>query len=219
MYNLNAFTVDHPLGNPTQARAPFDTYYLSATVFAIEKATNRSVPIIAFAAGEGPNNFVLTSFSYRSSSNYTYDNGTGPTTVEAESGVIYIQVRRSQLAKAFMLCLLLINFALTVGSVYVTVLVLTRKDQIHEGTLLFPVTVILTIPALRNLYPGEPPFGIYIGRSLGHSDLDQALTPLLDTFGLFLLMMIVALCSTILLYVVAKSSKPVQRASRDDGKT
>jgi len=145
--------------------APFDTYDLTVTMFVIEKATNRSVPIIAFAAGEGPKNFVVSSNNSRTLSNYTYDSGTGPTTVEVESSVITIAVKRSKLAQAFTVCLLLINSALTVGSAYVTVLVLTRKERIHEGIFLFPVTVVLTIPALRSLYPGGPPFGIYIGGS------------------------------------------------------
>jgi len=162
--------VEHSLGGFTQHLTPVDTHRFTATVFAIEKATNRSVPIIAFAVGEGPSNFVVHSVvNPLGRNNYTYDSATGPTTVEVESMVIVIHIERSQLTRAFTLCLLLINLALTVGSVYVTVLVLTRRERIHEGVFLFPVTVILTIPALRNLYPAEPPFGIYIGgsRALG----------------------------------------------------
>jgi len=151
----------HPLRTDFQGVAPFDTYDLAATVFVTEKATNISVPIIAFAAGGGSNNFVVSSDNLRSPSSYTYDSGTGPTDVE----VIYITVRMSRLAQAFTTCLLLINLALTVGSVYVTVLVLIRREQIPEGIFLFPVTVVLTIQTLRSLYPGPPPFGIYISRS------------------------------------------------------
>jgi len=158
------FSVVHEIGF-SQDLVPFDTSAINVAVFVIEKATNRSVPIITFAAGGGPHNFIVSSENWSTLSNYTYDSRTGPITVEVESSIIYMEVRRSQLAKAFTVCLLLINLALTVGSVYVTVLVLTRRGQIHEGIVLFPVTVILTIPALRNLYPGSPPFGIYIGRS------------------------------------------------------
>jgi len=157
--------VVHPISVFAQDVAPFDTYALTATVFVIEKATNSSAPIIAFAVGEGSNNFVVSSNSRPTRSSYTYNPGTGPATVEVQSSAMYITVRRSQLAQAFTVCLLLINLALTAGSVYVTILVLTRRERINEGIILFPVTVVLTIPALRNLYPGSPPFGIYIGRS------------------------------------------------------
>jgi len=165
VYDLSAFVVDHPLRTLAQDMAPFDAYSLTAIVFVIEKETNKSVPIIAFGAGEGPKNFVVSSKNSRTLSNYTYDSGMGPTTVEVESSVISVAVKRSQLAQAFTVCLMLINSALTVGSAYVTILVLTEKERVHEGIFLFPVTVVLTIPALRSLYPGGPPFGIYIGGS------------------------------------------------------
>ena len=158
--------MDHSLGGFSQSLAPFDTHLLTATAFVIEKATNRSVPIIAFAAGEGPSNYVVSSSpALRARNNYTYDPGTGPTTVEAESSVIVMKLEKSQLTQAFTVCLLLVNLALTVGSVYVTIVVLSRRERIHEGILLFPVTVVLAIPALRNLYPGSAPFGIYVGKS------------------------------------------------------
>jgi len=157
--------VDHSIYTYGLDMAPFDTYHSTTTMFAIEKATNESVPIVTFAASGRPKNFVVSSENSESLSNYTYDSGTGPTTVEVESGVTYITVKRSRLARAFTLCLLLINSALTAGSVYVTVLVLTTKEKINDGILFFPVTVVLTIPTLRSLYPGSHPFGLYIGRS------------------------------------------------------
>ena len=61
--------------------------------------------------------------------------------------------------------LLLINWALALGSTYVTVVVVVRRDKVHDGVLLLPVTIILTIPTLRGLFVGSPPFGIYLGRS------------------------------------------------------
>ena len=75
-------------------------------------------------------------------------------------------VERSLLVRAFTLCLLIINSALTIGSAYVTLLAVTRRERVNDAVFFFPVTVVLTIPALRGLYPGSPPFGIYLGRSL-----------------------------------------------------
>jgi len=132
-------------------------------MFVIEKATNKSVPILTFAAGNGPDNVVLSSVEHPTNNAWTYDPGTGPTTVVVESRVVEILMKRSQLAQAFTVCLLLINGALTAGSVYVTLLVMIRKEGVNDGLLLLPVTTILTIPALRALYVGSPQFGIYLG--------------------------------------------------------
>ena len=40
-----------------------------------------------------------------------------------------------------------------------------RREGVNDTVLLLPVTLVLVIPALRRLYPGSPPFGIYLGRS------------------------------------------------------
>ena len=162
---IDVFQVDHTMDIYAPALVPFDAYVLTALMFVIEKATNRSVPNIALAAGEGPDNFVVSSFQDETRSNYTYNPGTGPTTIEVDSNVVVMVVKRTQLAKAFTLCLLIVNLALAFGSTYVTFVAFTKKGKVHEGVLLLPVTIILTIPALRGLYAGSPPFGIYLGKS------------------------------------------------------
>ena len=163
---LNVFDVDHGLDSVVAPHmAPFDTYSLTALVFVIEKATNTSVPIITFAAGEGPDNFVISSFEMQTKSNYTYGPGTGTNIVEVESRAIVMTVKRSQLANAVTVCLLLVNSILTVGSAYVTFLVVVRRERTNSTVLFIPVTIVLTIPVLRGLYVGSPPFGIYLGTS------------------------------------------------------
>ena len=147
--------------NPTVV--PFDPYFFTASAFVIEKATNKSVPIVAFAAGDGPENFVVSFANTSTYSNFTYDSGTGPTTVPVESSVVWIGAKRSPLARAFTLCLFIVNWALTIGSVYITLLVLVGTGKMDPAVLLLPVTLVLTIPTLRSLYVGSPPFGIYIG--------------------------------------------------------
>ena len=77
-----------------------------------------------------------------------------------------MEAKRSLLTQAFTVCLLVINSALSIGSAYVTFLAVVRKGAVNDAVFLFPVTVVLTIPALRGLYPGSPPFGIYLGRLL-----------------------------------------------------
>ena len=60
--------------------------------------------------------------------------------------------------------LALINSALTISSAYITLLVVVRREKMNDSFLVLPVTVVLTIPALRGLHVGSPPFGIYLGR-------------------------------------------------------
>lgn len=147
-----------------QSVVPFDWYQFDASVFVIEKATNKSVPIIAFTAGDGPDNSVVSSTSEPTESWFTYDNGMGPNTIVASSSVVSVIIKRSWLAQAFILSMFLVNWALTLGSVYITLLIVTKKTKIDPVVLLFPVTLVLTIPTLQNLYVGSPPFGIYIGQ-------------------------------------------------------
>ena len=144
--------------------APFDTYTVTASAFVIEKATNESVPIVLFAACEGSDGFYVSSGETQMKSTYTYDSGTGSTAVEVESNVIDIIAKRSRFSKAFTICLLLINWALSICSTYVTLVVVIKKKRVDKEVLLLPVTLILTIPTLRGLYAGSPPFGIYIGK-------------------------------------------------------
>lgn len=155
--------MNHVVDSYSPDMVPFDTYSVSLLVFVIERATNASVPIVTFAACEGSNNFFLSSVETQMISTRSYNPGTGPTTEEVHTSTIEITAIRSQLAQAFTLCLLLINWALAIGSTYVTVAVVIRKERVNEGVLLLPVTIVLTIPTLRNLYVGSPPFGIYLG--------------------------------------------------------
>ena len=165
MNTLNVFYVDHNIDYSIfPGMVPFDFYNLDAAVFMIDKATNASVPIVTFAAAEGPENFAVSSFLTLTKSNYTYDSGTGPVTVEVESASAEIQVKRSRLTKAFTVSLALVNSALTIASAYITLLVVVRREKMNDSFLVLPVTVVLTIPALRGLYVGSPPFGIYLGR-------------------------------------------------------
>lgn len=156
--------MEHPIDVLAPDRVPFDSYYITALVFMIDRATNESMPIISFAAGEGPNGFIVSSTNEWVWSSYTYDSGTGPKTVDVPSTIAFITIKRSRLARAFTMCLLLVDSGLAVGSTYVMLLVFFKRDGLDSTVLLLPVTIVLTIPTLRGLYPGSPPFGIYLGR-------------------------------------------------------
>jgi hypothetical protein len=123
VYSFIVFDVDHDVDIFTMSMAPFDACSLTVSAFATENATNRTVSIVTFAASEALNNFLVSSVEAETKSNYTYDSGPGSTTVEAQSSVIDIEARRTQLAQAFTLCLILVNLALTIGSTYITLVV------------------------------------------------------------------------------------------------
>ena len=156
MPTVDSFNVDHDLEFITQDMIPFDAYLLIALVFVIEKATNKSLPIVT----DGASGFVISSSETQAKNNWTYNSGAGPTTVEVRSSLIQIAVKRSQLARAFTcaVCLIIINSALTISSAYVTFLAVVRREAVNDTVLLLPVTLVLVIPALRSLYPGTPPF-------------------------------------------------------------
>jgi len=170
-----------------QLVAPFDTYVLNAFVFVIDPTTNRSVPIIKFATADPLNNFVTHSTDSPTTSKFTYDAGEGPVTIDVESRALELDIRRSVLSRAFTMWMWIINWALTAGTMYITLVVFASTQRMTDAVLALPVTVILTLPAIRGLYVGEPPFGI-----------------MLDVVGFFLQLILVALCSLALLYLVIK---------------
>ena len=146
-----------------QLAAPFDTYVLDALVFVIDTATNRSVPIIKFAAADPLNNFVTRSTDSPTTSKFTYDSGEGPVTIEVESRVLELDIRRSVLSRAFTMCLWIVNWALTAATLYITLVIFVDTKRMSDGVLALPITVVLTIPVIRGLYVGAPPFGILLG--------------------------------------------------------
>ena len=157
------FEKNHDIDISYQGAIPFDWYGFGASILVMEKATNKSVPITAFAVIGRLDNFVASSTEIPTQSKFTYDSGTGTTTVLVESSVISVVVERVQLAKAFTACLFIVNWALTIGSVYITLLTLVGTGKMDPAVVLLPITLVLTIPTLRGLYVGSPPFGTYIG--------------------------------------------------------
>ena len=191
-----------------QLAAPFDTYILNAFVFVIDPATNRSVPIIRFGAADPLNNFVTFFTDSPTTSKFTYHGGEGPVTVDVESRALELDIRRSVLSRAFTMCLWIVNWALSAGTMYITLAIVVNAQKVTDVVLALPITVILTVPTIRALYVGEPPFGILLGicpRShFPRVDADADFCCFADVVGFFLQIILVALCSLALLYVVIK---------------
>lgn len=147
-----------------QYYTPFHRYKFTALAFVVEKATNKSVPIVTFAAGDpGPGDFTTTSVMHPTLNKFTYDIGGGPTTVDINSTTIITTVRHSNRARALTISMFAINWILTICSVAIALIVLRRRGGVKDGVALLPVTVILSIPTIRSLYVGPAPFGIYLG--------------------------------------------------------
>ena len=142
---------------------PLDQYEFTVFAFAVEKATNKSVPIAVFAVGDaGPGDFTTTSETVPSRNEFTYDTGNGPVTMEVGSYTTFAKVKHTTRAQALTLSMFVINWVLTLCSLVITVTVADRREM-PSGVALLPVTVILSIPAIRSLYVGSPSFGIRLG--------------------------------------------------------
>jgi len=199
--DLFSFNKQHDIEQGVQYFAPNDWYTFSAFVFAIEKTTNASIPIITFEIGSsGPGDFCTTSEVVPTNNEFTYDTGSGPTTVEIKSHTIYASIGRSIPARALTYSMFGINWLLAVCSIITTSVTYNRvRGEGEVGIALLPVTVILTIPTIRSVYVGSPPFGIY-----------------LDVVGFFPQMLIVASCTLVVLSGYALKSIRGKDVSADE---
>ena len=141
-----------------QPAAPFDLYSFSLVVSVVDKISNKSVSTLGILVGSRVQNFNLVP----GVDGDVHDLVTGET-LEDKPRLAYIEVTRSLLARVFTICLLIINWALTSVSAWVTIIVYFRREKPDDAVLLFPLTLVVTIPALRNLYVGSPPYGVFIG--------------------------------------------------------
>ena len=85
--------------------------------------------------------------------------------MEVESHVLQAEITQSAIAKAFVACLFLVNWTLTVGSVYVMALVVSGMLDANCMVAALPFSAPLTIPMVRSLYINSPPLGTSIGWS------------------------------------------------------
>ena len=135
--------------------APYDNYDLEVDAFVIDTTTNQSLSILKLSAADPTDNFyAYNQFDWDTESTF---NGT-----RVPSRHLMMRIQRAFLSKIFTMILLFVNWLLTVGCIRITLVSAVRHQELGEGVLLLPITVILTIPALRQLYVGSPPFGVYL---------------------------------------------------------
>ena len=161
-----SFDLEHKLWKAGQYMTPLDEHWFTAFAFALENVTNKSTPITTFAVGDaGPGDFTTTYEMVPSTNQFTYDTGDGPITTGVGSYTTFAKVKHSTRARALTLSTLLINWVLTLC---ISAIVGHRRG-VKDGVALLPITIILSIPAIRSLYVGSPPFGIFLGGYRNHS--------------------------------------------------
>lgn len=163
--SLISFTMEHNIETSSLYLAPDDRHNFSVFVFAIERATNISVPITVdfyisdtgeFTTVAGITSDITVPYGF------LHDAGDRPTTVESQ--VIDCWVARSVSARALTYSMFAINWMLVICSIITTSVTFNRQGGEGDvGISLLPVTIILTIPVIRGLYVGSPPFGIHLG--------------------------------------------------------
>ena len=148
-----------------QYRTPLDRYDFAAFIFIINPATNFSVPVASFEVGDtGLGDFVTTSETGTSRTNFTFQSPLVNETLEVliQSFMAHGTVRRTVRAQALTFLMFTINWLLTLCTLIITVIV-ANKSEVKEGVVLLPVSIILSVPAIRALYIGSPAFGIFFG--------------------------------------------------------
>jgi len=155
--------------NPAQdLMVPFEDYSFHAVAFAIDPTTNSSVRIATFGVLDTSVDFVIRSHDMAVTSNFTYESGDGLVTMEVESRALRAEIKQSMIAKAFMICLFLGNWAMTIGSVYTTALVASERLEANSVVAALPFSALLAIPTIRSLYISSPPLGISVGKPHMH---------------------------------------------------
>ena len=144
---------------------PFQRYSSNAFVFTIDPTTNHSIRIAMFSVLDVLGNFAIRSRDAEDTNEFTYDSGGGLVIREVESRVLRVEITQSAIAKAFAICLFLVSWMLTVGSVYTTALVASRMLDANSVVAALPFSTPLTIPMVRSLYIDSPPLGTSIGQS------------------------------------------------------
>lgn len=170
IWDLPGFIVKHRFDkydkwDPTgDLMVSFQHYNFDAFAFVVDPTTNQSVHIAKFGVLDVIGDFVIHSQDTADTNKFIYDSGNGLVTAEVESRLLQVKIARSAIAKAFAICLFLANWALAVGSVYITALVVSRKLEPNNMVAALPFSALLTIPTIRSLYINSPLLGISIGQ-------------------------------------------------------
>ena len=149
--------MEHNIQSGNQYWAPDDRYSFSVFAFAIERSTNKSIPIAFFGIwNSGSGDFTQSIEMHPAINSF----GSG----SAISKTLRVTIGRSISARAFTYSMFIITWVLTACSIMTTAVAFSRESGKRDAAVtLLPITAILAIPTIRNLYVGSPPFGIRLG--------------------------------------------------------
>jgi len=170
--------------------APRDCYTFSAFAFVLDSATNESITTVLTIANDRPGDFSVSRNGEISISHISHNLGGHHNTTDAYSYTISPTITRPRRTQALIYFMFSVNWLLALCSMIATAFVFDWNGTMKDGVALLPITVILAIPAIRSLYVGSPPFGIF-----------------LDTVGFFPQMLAVTMCIVVILFGVAKQYK------------
>ncbi|CAL1704825.1 unnamed protein product [Somion occarium] len=176
---------------------PFDGYQMETTFIARDSDTGQTLPILGARIVSSTNN--MNFFLRYDRATVQYNTTSGET---SSSRTMELALGRNGFTKAFVVTLFIVNWALTAVCAYITISA-TVGDNLSESIVVLPLSVILTIPALRALWIDAPAFGLLLGMPvlliICHG---CSRTCLPDACGTFLQMVIVSFCSLFLIIVI-----------------
>ena len=145
---------------------------------AVDRSTGAALPIVSAS-------LVETQTSYAKVWEWFYPlivqaNSTSP--VLPAAGLSF-RIGRSRSVKAFAMIILLLNWALTILVLHITVFYIIHNYkssgknaiEVPREILLLPLSVILTVPSLRSAMPDVPEFGASLTTSWSKSNMFQVL--------------------------------------------
>ena len=140
-------------GQDQQYAYPFDTYILDTFVQARLSDTNVSVPILFLRIADATSTFQP---------HLNKDEDVSTLSINESPSIrahaVQYAFNRLALSQVFVLVLFVVNWLLTAVVGYIAVSAYEGLPM-SEGVLILPVSVILTIPALRALWVDAPAFG------------------------------------------------------------
>jgi len=132
---------------------PLDVWYHRTVFMALDHSTGEPLPILRLA----PVDFADDFLPYIIAEIQTVSNNG---TSDLSSRVVKTKFRRTGLSIAFNFIIMAVNWLLTIAVLFSSLIAFRLKQStMPESLLLLPITVILTIPALRVLMIGSPTFG------------------------------------------------------------
>ena len=146
--------------------SPNDVYGFQAFFFAFNNATNNTLSLSIAIESNGAGDFSTVLDVEHAHMNTTdiYPIGGGPPTEQIKYYTLNGNIVHSLRARAITYSMFSINWILTLCSMIVTSVTFSPQRRVKEVVAILPVTVILTIPVIRNLYSGSPPYGILLGK-------------------------------------------------------